>query len=77
MDRDSLIRERAYFLWEKEGRPSDRASAHWAMAELALNDLDRKPEPAAKRPSKRSVKPQAGKPTPRSATAKRTHATLQ
>jgi hypothetical protein len=29
---DQLIRERAYQLWEQEGRPDDRAHAHWCIA---------------------------------------------
>ena len=28
----SIIRERAYFIWEQEGRPQGRAEAHWAAA---------------------------------------------
>jgi hypothetical protein len=26
------IRERAYFIWEHEGRPHDRAEFHWVQA---------------------------------------------
>ncbi len=26
------IRERAYFIWEREGRPNDRAFDHWMRA---------------------------------------------
>jgi hypothetical protein len=30
------IRERAYRLWESEGRPDGRALAHWNMAETLI-----------------------------------------
>ena len=29
---DDAIRERAYFLWEEEGRPEGRALDHWRRA---------------------------------------------
>lgn len=34
------IRERAYALWEEEGRPAGRAERHWhrAVAEIAARD---------------------------------------
>lgn len=34
------IRERAYALWEREGRPWGRAEQHWhqAVAEIAAHD---------------------------------------
>ena len=34
-DREQQVRERAYYLWEAEGRPHGRAEIHWAMAEIA------------------------------------------
>jgi hypothetical protein len=33
---ESLIRERAYKIWESEGRPNDCAEKHWQMACEAL-----------------------------------------
>ncbi len=36
---DHLIRERAYQLWEAEGRPDGRAEAHWYRAEAELDAL--------------------------------------
>ncbi|WP_209768506.1 DUF2934 domain-containing protein [Azospirillum rugosum] len=45
-DRDRLIRERAYLIWEREGRPEGRADAHWfqALRELqAEGQLSRRP----------------------------------
>ena len=34
-DRERQVRERAYFMWEAEGRPEGRAEMHWLMAEIA------------------------------------------
>jgi Protein of unknown function (DUF2934) len=31
-DDEQAIRERAYFIWEREGRPSGRAFDHWLLA---------------------------------------------
>lgn len=40
MNTDECIRRRAYELWEQEGKPEDRADAHWtqAAAEIAAED---------------------------------------
>jgi hypothetical protein len=35
-DRFERTRERAYFLWENEGRPEGRAEDHWRAAEREL-----------------------------------------
>jgi Protein of unknown function (DUF2934) len=32
LDEEKAIRERAYFLWESEGRPEGRALDHWRRA---------------------------------------------
>lgn len=37
------IRERAYRIWEQEGRPEGRAREHW---EQAARELDVSPQPA-------------------------------
>ena len=39
---ERLVRERAYFIWEHEGRPNDRAHEHWlrAVAEQVPQDHD-------------------------------------
>lgn len=34
-DRDTRIRQRAYFLWLAEGRPEGRAAEHWRQASEA------------------------------------------
>lgn len=31
-DKDNSIRERAYFIWEREGRPEGPAPDHWLSA---------------------------------------------
>jgi hypothetical protein len=43
LDEDQAIRERAYFLWENEGRPDGRALDHWqrATAEERLVDEEK------------------------------------
>lgn len=44
----SRIAERAYLLWEREGRPPGRADAHWLRAEsdlrVELRQMLRSPE---------------------------------
>ena len=36
IDRELLIRERAYLLWEAAGRPSGRDLDYWLQAEAAI-----------------------------------------
>ena len=31
-DEERAVRERAYFIWEREGQPDDRAHEHWMLA---------------------------------------------
>ena len=31
-DLENAVRERAYFMWEREGRPEGRARDHWKSA---------------------------------------------
>ena len=45
------IRERAYGIWEREGRPANRAEAHWV---LAAAQLTAETKPAAK-PARRAA----------------------
>lgn len=35
---EATIRTRAYFLWERDGRPEGRADAHWRAARAELED---------------------------------------
>ena len=39
-DREQQVRERAYYMWEAEGRPHGRADIHWKMAEIATIVLE-------------------------------------
>ena len=42
---DRAIRETAYFIWEREGRPDGRAQDHWLQAVTGLAaQRDRKDE---------------------------------
>ena len=34
--REHVIRERAYALWEQDGRPDGRSLAHWSQAEAEI-----------------------------------------
>ncbi len=55
---EERIRERAYHLWEAEGRPPGRAEAHWLRAEAEVKGAaeSQAPRPAA-RPAKAKAKP--------------------
>ncbi len=49
---EEQIRQRAYQIWEREGRPHGREREHWATAKL---ELAREAQPAAtKAPAKRT-----------------------
>ena len=37
VDREGLIRERAYRIWEEEGAPHGRADEHWRQAEREID----------------------------------------
>jgi hypothetical protein len=37
-DRDELIRQRAYDLWDRAGRPEGREAEHWHQAEREISD---------------------------------------
>jgi Protein of unknown function (DUF2934) len=36
-DREQAIRERAYAMWEEEGRPEGQHLQHWLRAEAEIN----------------------------------------
>jgi hypothetical protein len=68
-NREQLIRERAYHLWEQEGCPDGRADMHWCMAAeqiLGQNAC------SAVAPAKRSKKEKAPRQQPRLERARRT-----
>jgi hypothetical protein len=39
-ERERLIRERAYFIWEQEGRPEGRHLEHWRRARAHIDEED-------------------------------------
>ena len=39
IEREKRIRELAYTVWEREGRPQGQAFRHWLMAELVINSV--------------------------------------
>lgn len=39
-DDEERIRERAYLLWEEEGRPFGRAVDHWLLAAREVADIN-------------------------------------
>jgi hypothetical protein len=48
------VRERAYALWERDGRPEGQAEQHWFRAEAELRAEGRGPsQAAASRPGER------------------------
>ena len=53
--REQQIRERAYAIWEGEGRPMDRADAHWLRAEAEIAREEARPNGATAPPAKRAA----------------------
>ena len=54
---DTLIRERAYAIWEREGKPAGRERQHWEQAArevLAAADAPKPPQRA--KPAKPAAK---------------------
>ena len=49
---DAEVREAAYLLWEKEGRPTDQAERHWLQA-LSLVTTPKGKPVKAKAPAKK------------------------
>ena len=47
---EQRIRERAYKIWEDEGRPEGRPEAHWELAKLAIAEQDALPTMTMKAP---------------------------
>jgi Protein of unknown function (DUF2934) len=45
IDRDQRVRERAYFIWIEDGRPSGHDQEHWRIAEdeIAIEEDALKP----------------------------------
>ena len=47
-ERDHAIRERAYAIWEQDGRPEGRSLDHWSRAEAEIS-IEQTPAAMAKR----------------------------
>jgi hypothetical protein len=69
MDRDAFIRQRAYQIWEEEGRPEGKAEEHWERARQLVEDEEAgrrsgkkpsNPRPRSRKSPKLSVGPGAG-----------------
>ena len=83
-DFEQKIRERAYQIWEQEGRVDGRAEQHWHMARFELTsaaDMAAADAPVAAEPAKKSRRakaPLAAAPVPAAAPRRRrAPATLQ
>jgi len=48
---DERVRQRAYYLWEKDGRPHGRNDHYWALALQQIRDEDREQEVTSESPS--------------------------
>ena len=44
---EDAVRERAYFLWIREGQPDDRHMEHWLQALAEIEEAEAEPETAA------------------------------
>jgi hypothetical protein len=53
--REQQIRERAYAIWEGEGRPMNRADAHWLRAEAEIAREEARPNGATAPMPKRAA----------------------
>ena len=74
-DRERRVRDRAYALWERDGRPSGRQDEHWfrASREIEAETLSAEPAPVAGKPAATKLaatKPEAAKAVRRSRAAK-------
>jgi hypothetical protein len=56
-NRDQLIADLAYRLWEEEGRPQGKAEDHWLRAAVLVDK--NKPTPAVKKQAVRKAKAKA------------------
>ena len=56
---EAAIRQRAYAIWEEEGRPTGREWDHWAQASQEI--LSRTPVAAKLRPRRSRARPRKGR----------------
>lgn len=75
---ENLIKEAAYYIWEKEGKPCGKEQCHWSQAEKQVSKLlnsncSSKKSPAKKATAKASTAKTATKKAPaKKAAAKKT-----
>jgi hypothetical protein len=62
----SIISERAYAIWERQGRPNGQALDHWLQAEAELKDAAPAHSPADQSPSAAAVADESPKAVVRS-----------
>jgi hypothetical protein len=55
----SIISERAYAIWERQGRPNGQALDHWLQAEAELKDAAPAHAPVDQSPSVTAESPKA------------------
>ena len=70
---DEAIKERAYHIWMREGRPHGRDFEHWVQAQVELEAEQRKGNssaPETKAAAPRAAAPKAAKPMAPKAAAK-------
>jgi hypothetical protein len=48
---DDLIKQRAYAIWEKEGRPHGKHDEHWRQASEEMHGLEDAPKIVKKKPT--------------------------
>ncbi len=61
-DLEARIRERAYHLWQQEGRVGGRELDHWSRAERELRSMHQTMQGAAEKPAAASKKRAASAP---------------
>ncbi len=45
--KEQIVRDRAYFIWEREGRPDGRAHDHWYRAIKEASDSEKRSDDEA------------------------------
>ena len=58
--KEQRIRETAYHLWERDGRPAGQAERHWEMARRMTEDAEMQSASAARAAAGRPAPVQAG-----------------
>jgi len=57
LDREQAIRERAYSIWEEEGRPDGQHVSHWLRAETEIDSAGRQAKPERQVNNKATTRP--------------------